>query len=76
MDGRGARGAFQLPARVKRDRGMDDVFMYVVEIRNGDDYRASTIEHMDRPEAQADQQIKDVYAAVDRVLNDDQVLKP
>lgn len=69
-------GVFQLPGRVERGRGMDDVFMYVVELRSGDDYRASTIEHVERPETQVDQQVKDVYAAANRVLKDGQVLKP
>ena len=69
-------GVSQLPPRVERDRAMDDVFMYVVELRNGGDYRASTIEHLERAEALADQRVKDVYAAVNRLLKDDQVLKP
>ena len=69
-------GVLQLPPRVERDRVMDDPFMYVVELRNGGDYRASTIEHLERPETKADQQVRDVYAAVNRVLNDAQVLKP
>ena len=55
---------------------MDDGFMYVVELRSGGDYRASVIEHLERPETQADQQVKDVYAAVSRILKDDEVLKP
>ncbi len=69
-------GVFQLPGRVERNRAMDDVFMYVVELRSGGDYRASVIEHLDRPETQADQQVRDVYAAVSRILKDDEVLKP
>jgi hypothetical protein len=69
-------GAFQLPPRVERARAVDDAFMYVIELRSGDDYRASSIEHLEQPETQADQQVKDVYAAVNRVLNDDQRLKP
>jgi len=69
-------GASQLPARVERDHVMEDVFMYVVELRSGDEYRASVIENMERPETKADQQIKDVYAAVNRLLKDGQVLKP
>jgi hypothetical protein len=69
-------GVFQLPGRVERGQPMDDVFMYVVELRSGNEYRASAIEHVERPETQADQQVKDVYAAVNRLLNDDQVLKP
>lgn len=69
-------GVFQLPPRVQRDREMDDAFMYVVELRNGNDYRASTIEHVEHPETQADRQVQNVYAAINRVLKDDQVLKP
>lgn len=69
-------GVSQLPPRVERDRAMDDAFMYVVELRNGDDYRASAIEHLERPETQADRQVKDVYAAVNGILSDNQRLKP
>ena len=69
-------GAFQLPPRVERNRAMDDVFMYVVELRSGADYRASMIEHLTQPETPADQQVKDIYAAVNRLLKDEQVLKP
>ncbi|HKW47629.1 MAG TPA: hypothetical protein VJN70_09290 [Gemmatimonadaceae bacterium] len=69
-------GVFQLPPRIERNRTMDDVFMYVVELRSGGDYRASTIEHMTQPEIPADQQVKDIYAAVNRVLKDEQILKP
>ena len=69
-------GALQLPPRVERNRVIDDAFMYVVELRIGNDYRASTIEHLEQPETKADQQVKDVYAAVNRLLRDDQVLKP
>jgi len=69
-------GVFELPARLERNPAIDDGFTYVVELRSGGDYRASSIEHIQRPETQADQQIKDVYAAVNRVLKDEQVLKP
>ena len=69
-------GAFQLPGRIERNRGMDDVFMYVVELRNGGDYRASVIEHLERPETAADQQVRDVYIAVSRLLAPEQLLKP
>jgi len=69
-------GAFQLPGRVDRNRATDDVFMYVVEARNGGDYRASMLEHLERPETAADQQIKDVYAIVNRLLAPEQLLKP
>jgi len=69
-------GALQLPARIERHPAMDDAFMYVVEVRSGGDYRASVIEHIVHPETRADQQVQDVYAAVNRVLKDEQVLKP
>jgi hypothetical protein len=69
-------GVFQLPPRVERNRAMDDVFMYVVELRSGDEYRASVIEHLPQPETAADQQVQRNYAAVNRLLKDEQVLKP
>ena len=69
-------GVFQLPARVERNPAIDDAFTYLVELRTGGDYRASIIEHVERAETRADQQVKDVYAAVNHVLKDEQVLKP
>ena len=50
--------------------------MYVVELRNGGDYRASTIEHVNPPATKTDQQVQDVYAAVNRLLKGDLQLKP
>jgi hypothetical protein len=69
-------GAFELPGRVVRDQVLDDSFMYVVELRTGDEYRASMIEDLEQPATKADQQVKDVYAAVSRVLKTDQQQKP
>lgn len=69
-------GALQLPGRVDRHRSIDDAFMYVVELRMGDDYRASMIEHLEHPETPADQQVKDVYAAVNNVLSPELRLEP
>jgi hypothetical protein len=69
-------GVLQLPGRVERDRAMEDGFVYVVELRRGDDYRASVIEHVELPAADADQRVKDVYAAVSRLLQPEQVLRP
>jgi hypothetical protein len=69
-------GVEQLPPRIDRNRSMEDVFMYVVELRNGGDYRASTIEHVSPPATKTDQQIQDVYAAVNRLLKGDLQLKP
>jgi hypothetical protein len=69
-------GVFQLPARVERKRVMDDVIMFVVELRRGNEYRASQLEDLERPETEADQRMRDVYAAVRRVLPPEHVTKP
>lgn len=61
-------GAFQLPARVKRSRAMLDGFMYVIEIRRGDEYRAAEIEDLEKPEVEADRQVKRIYDALQRLL--------
>jgi len=61
-------GLAQLPPRVKRDHTVDEGIMYVIELRRGDEYRAAEIEHLERPEAEADTQVKNVYAAVRRLL--------
>lgn len=67
-------GVFHLPARVPRNQALDDTPMYVVELRRGDEYRASTIEHVREADTDADRHIKDVYAAVNRLLKSDQLL--
>jgi hypothetical protein len=69
-------GAFELPPRVERSRAVDDVFTYVVELRRGNEYRASVIEHLERAETRADQQVREVYAAVNRLLAPDQMPRP
>lgn len=69
-------GAFEMPPRVERKGAVDDVFTYVVELRRGNDYRASVIEHLERAETRADQQVREVYAAVNRLLAPDQMLRP
>jgi hypothetical protein len=61
-------GVAQLPGRVKRSWTMDDGITYVIELRRGDEYRAAEIEHLERPEVEADTQVKQVYAAVRRLL--------
>jgi hypothetical protein len=61
-------GVLQLPGRVKRSRTMDDSVTYMIELRRGDEYRASEIEDLERPEVEADTQVKQVYAAVRRLL--------
>ena len=69
-------GVFQLPGRIERSHMMDDVFMYVIELRSGNDYRASVIEHLERAETEPEQQVKDIYVAVNRLLTPEQKLKP
>jgi len=69
-------GALELPGRVERNRLIDDAFTYVVELRRGNDYRASVIEHVEPGETPADQRIRDVYAVVNRLVPADQILKP
>ena len=61
-------GVLQLPARVKRSRAMDDSVTYLIELRRGDDYRVAEIEELERPEVEADTQVKQIYAAVRRLL--------
>jgi hypothetical protein len=63
-----AAGLPQLPARVNRSSATSADFTYVIELRRGDEYRASQIEQVDRPEVEADTQVKDIYAAVRRLL--------
>ena len=69
-------GVLQLPPRVVRSQSVDDASTYVIELRSGNDYRASAIEQLERPETAADQQVKDIYAAVvSRLRNDSQPVK-
>ncbi|HKG92741.1 MAG TPA: hypothetical protein VKA84_12645 [Gemmatimonadaceae bacterium] len=57
-----ARGVLTLPPRVPRRWMRSDGFTYVLEVRQGDEYRASVIEHTDPPESDADRQVQAVYA--------------
>lgn len=61
-------GVFQLPGRVKRNGTIDDPVTYLIELRRGDEYRAAEIEDMEKPEVEADAQVKQIYAAVRRLL--------
>jgi hypothetical protein len=61
-------GVLQLPGRVKRSWTMDDGITYLIELRRGDEYRVAEIEHVERPEVEADTQVKQIYAAVRRLL--------
>ncbi|HSQ28206.1 MAG TPA: hypothetical protein VLN49_00015 [Gemmatimonadaceae bacterium] len=69
-------GVLQLPGRVKHTGTRSTDFTYVVELRRGDEYRASELEHLEQPETEVDRQIKEVYAAVSRVLPPELVVKP
>jgi hypothetical protein len=62
-------GVLELPGRVKRSGTVNDATMYVIELRRGDEYRASEIEHVEQPEVKADTQVQQVYAAVRRLIS-------
>jgi hypothetical protein len=47
---------------------MMDGFSYVIEVRRGAEYRASSIEQVDKPEVPADAQVKRVYEALTRLV--------
>jgi hypothetical protein len=61
-------GLLQLPARVKRSSAVPGDFTYVIELRRGDEYRAAEIEQVDSPQVEADTHVKQIYAAVHRLL--------
>lgn len=69
-------GVLQLPGNIERKGAVSSDFTYVVELRRGGEYRASQIEHVEQPETDADRQVKEVYAAVSRLLPPDLLLKP
>jgi hypothetical protein len=69
-------GVFKLPAQVRSTGGASTDFTYVIETRRGAEYRASEIEHLERPETDAHRQADAVYEAVSRVLSPEQRLKP
>jgi hypothetical protein len=61
-------GVLQLPGRVKRNRPTDESTTYVIELRRGNEYRASEIEDLERPEMEVDTQVEQIYTAVRRLL--------
>lgn len=69
-------GVLELPAQLKRTTVPSSDFTYLVEVRRGNEYRASQIEHVAQPESEADRQVQDVYAAVSRLLPPSLLLKP
>jgi hypothetical protein len=62
-------GVLELPPRIKRTWIMFDGFTYVVELRRGNSYRASVIEHVEKPEVDADRQVQEVYRALAPLLS-------
>lgn len=69
-------GVSQLPGHVRRTVATSTDFTYVVELRRGTEYRASQIEHLERPETEADRQVQAVYAAIAGVLPPERLVKP
>jgi hypothetical protein len=69
-------GVLKLPAQIRSTGGASTDFTYVVEARRGAEYRASEIEHLERPETEAHRQVEEIYEAVSRVLSPEQRLKP
>jgi hypothetical protein len=67
-------GALELPAHAEHRNVVDDPLTYVVELRRGNDYRASSIERVDPPESDADRKMRAVYAAVSQLLPPEQRL--
>ena len=63
-----AAGVSTLPGEVPRSWVRLDGHTYVVELRTGDEYRASVIEHTDPPATDADRKVQDLYRAVHRRL--------
>ena len=62
-------GVSELPPRVKRNWVRDDGPTDVVEVRRGNDYRASSIEHVEPPENDVDRRVQEISAAVNRLLS-------
>jgi hypothetical protein len=69
-------GVSQLPGFVKRAETPSSDFTYVVELRRGNEYRASQIEHVEQPGTDADRQVQRVYAAIITLLPVERRLTP
>jgi len=61
-------GVLTLPPKVEREWVMNDGHSYVVEVREGSTYRASSIEHT-VPEGEADRQVQAVARRLDEMLH-------
>ncbi len=62
-------GVTELPTRVPRSWIMLDGHSYVVELRNGNSYRASVIEHTSPPATSADSVVQAVAAIFNRLCD-------
>lgn len=69
-------GVLRLPGHVARRTVPSSDFTYVVELRQGAEYRASQIEYVEPPETDTDRQVQEIYAAVSSLLPPDLRLKP
>lgn len=58
----------ELPPRVDRGAEPTGDFTYVIEVRRGRDYRASSIEHVETARMEVDQRVEHIYAAVNRLV--------
>jgi hypothetical protein len=61
-------GVTTLPPYIKRSWVMLDGHTYVAQLRVGRDYRVSRIEHIPRPEVQADREIQQINAILSREI--------
>lgn len=64
-----AAGVLQLPARPKNAVAMFDGSTYVIELRRGDEYRASQIEEVETSEAETVRSAKGIYSAMQRLYD-------
>jgi hypothetical protein len=62
-----AAGVAKLPGRVAHSRANDDALTFVIELRRGNEYRATEIADVAPPEVSEDAQAQQIYAAVRRL---------
>lgn len=60
-------GVLQLPGRDERARAPDDGSTFFIEVRRGNTYRATEAADVEQPETKTDAQVKQIYAAVQRL---------
>jgi hypothetical protein len=61
-------GVLELPPRVKHDRERDDGLSFLIELRQGNTYRATELGDVDPPQTKDDERVKQIYSAVRRLL--------